>query len=216
MSAKSFPGIECHLALHEDVNGLGTTRSIVHTALDCTLGALRSAGSALTLSLTLAYAATVLAALQDFTGAKRLLAEAAAVVAKEDAGQLQEVRCASAKVAFWAGEYGATVETLATTVLPGDTRERTKMLLILAAGVVAVGGGKALARGLDYLSRAEALVGDSAEDPVSRVHCAKARFLSFLLSRKARECGGGRRSCSRARAPRRAPIRGMPAPSQRR
>ena len=33
------------------------------------------------------------------------------------------------------------------------------MLLILAAGVVAVGGREALARGLDYLSRAEALVG---------------------------------------------------------
>ncbi len=171
-------GIEHHVKLPRDGDGVGPT--LVHTALDRSLAALEGVADARTV-VTLPRAAAALAALSDFSRAKKLL-ERASALASEDATQLQEIRCVGARVAFWAGEYGAAVSILNDTVLPTHLRERLEMLLILAPAVVAVGGGEALTRGLECLNRAEELVTASGEDPVSRVHCAKARVLCFGLA----------------------------------
>ena len=44
------------------------------------------------------------------------------------------------------------------TILPEDPRARLKILLILARSVVQAGGRDALGRGLDFVSRAEAIL----------------------------------------------------------
>ncbi len=96
-------------------------------------------------------------------------------------------------MAFWEGEWGALVENLSTTVLPADTRERVAMLLILATAVVSVDGREALARGLEYVTRAEALVVRSGDDPVAEVNCSKARLLCFFFAGEFGRAAGGRR-----------------------
>jgi len=171
-------GIEHHVKLPKEVGPFGVGPTLVRTVLDRSLAALEDVADAWTVSFTLSRAASALAALSDFTRAKELL-ERATALASEDATQLQEIRCVAARVAFFAGDCGAAVAILNATVLPTDVRERLEMLLILAPAVVAVGGAEALTRGLECLSRAEELVSASGEDPVSRVHCAKARVLCF-------------------------------------
>jgi serine/threonine protein kinase/tetratricopeptide (TPR) repeat protein len=173
-------GIEHHVKLPKEVGAFGVGPTLVHTALDRSLAALEDGADAWTV-VTLPRAAIALAALSDFTRAKELL-ERATALASEDAAHLQEIRCAGARVAFWAGECGATVAILNATVLPADVRERLELLLILAPAVVAVGGAEALTRGLECLSRAEELVSASGDDPVLRVHCAKARAWCFGLA----------------------------------
>lgn len=130
----------------------------------------------------LSESALATAALSLFDDAQRLLDEAAEV-AGGDEQLLRHVRWASARVAFLQGRLGTTWETLSQTVLPEDPRLRLEMLLMLAIAVVSVHGREALDRGLDFVSRAEALLattaGGDAEaallDPVARVQCAKAR-----------------------------------------
>ncbi|HEX8795977.1 MAG TPA: protein kinase, partial [Polyangiaceae bacterium] len=173
-------GIEHHVTVPRERGPLGVGPTLVRAALDRSLAALEGVADAWAV-ITLPHAATALAALSDFTRAKELL-ERASALASEDPRQLQAIRCVGARVAFWAGEYGAVVDILNATVLPADVRERLEMLLILAPAVVAVGGSEALNRGLECLSRAEELVGTSGDDPVSRVHCAKARVLCFGLA----------------------------------
>jgi tRNA A-37 threonylcarbamoyl transferase component Bud32/tetratricopeptide (TPR) repeat protein len=173
-------GIEPHIRLPEDVETPGEKRTIVHVAIDRVLGALRGVGDSPAISTTFARAAFALAALSDFVGAKRILAEATAL-AGDDAACLQEVRYSAASVASLAGDFGTVVDVLSAAVLPADRRQRLKMLIALAIAVVGVDGGKALGIGLDYISRAEALVGTSG-DPVSEVQCAKARLVCHHLA----------------------------------
>jgi tetratricopeptide (TPR) repeat protein len=182
-------GLERHLASFPAGSFAGS-HEVVHAALERPLDALRSANASV-LPDALVRAARALGALVDFAGAKRLLAEATAR-AKDDDLRVREARYASAKVAFWAGEMGTTVELLVETLLPEDPRERFEMVLLLAVAVVSLDGRPALARGLDFVGRAEALLGsheeqerspgESAEDPVARVHCAKARYFCFVLA----------------------------------
>jgi tetratricopeptide (TPR) repeat protein len=133
------------------------------------------------IAVACARAACAVGALLDFEGARSLIARATAIVGVDEMGA-RFLRYASAKIAFWEGDWGALVENLSTTVLPADTRERVAMLLILATAVVSVDGREALARGLEYVARAEALVVRSADDPVAEVNCSKARLLCFFFA----------------------------------
>jgi tetratricopeptide (TPR) repeat protein len=56
------------------------------------------------------------------------------------------------------------------------------MLLILATAVVWLGGRDALAQGLEFESRAEALVVAEGDDPALSVQAAKTRFLCFFFA----------------------------------
>jgi eukaryotic-like serine/threonine-protein kinase len=174
-------GLDRHLNMTDGPPGLGTARTVAHAALERAMGMLKTKGDKNAVTTALARSSCALAALSDFEGARRLLAEATAC-AGADEGHLQSVRHASAKVAFWMGEYGLAVETLSGTLLPTDWRERLEILLILATAVVSIDGREALARGLDYVSRAEALVGESGEDPSAQVRCMKARMLCFFFA----------------------------------
>jgi hypothetical protein len=171
-----------------DPRAPGAGRGVVEAALERSLAPLRTRGDGRALPLILAQAACALGALSDFAGARQLLTEARER-ATEIEPQLRHVAYASAKVAFWSGDGGAAVALLAETVLPEDEGARTEMLLILAMAVVHIDGRAALARGLDFVSRAEAILGarlaDDAphrEDPVALVQVAKARFFCFFLA----------------------------------
>ena len=173
-------GLEGHLRLPADAYGSPSTRTIAHLAIERTLESFRSAPASV-IATAFSRAACALGALSDFAAAKSLIARAVVMVPDDDASG-RALRYASAKVSFWEGEWGEVVENLSTTLLPADTRERVTMLLLLATAVVSVDGREALARGLEYVSRAQALVSASAEDPVALVNCAKARILCFYFS----------------------------------
>jgi tRNA A-37 threonylcarbamoyl transferase component Bud32 len=181
-------GLERHLGV--DPRAPPASRTLVVHALDRALAPLRARDADPTVPAILVHAACAVGALADFGVAKRLLAEATER-AGEDAPQRRAVTYASAKVAFWGNDAVTAVELLADTLLPEDPRLRLEMLLILAWGVVMVDGHEALARGLDFVSRAEAIrtartsgdrPAESHDDPVSQVHCAKARFFCFYLA----------------------------------
>jgi tetratricopeptide (TPR) repeat protein len=170
-------GIERHVTIDGELGG----RSIGHIVLKRALEALQAFENKRVVSTTYARAASALGALYDFNGAKELLAQATRLAA-DDPEAMQEVQWASAKIAYWAGESGAAVQSLSSTVLPADVDDRIEMLLILAAGVVAVEGPRELALGLDYLSRADALVGASGNATLLRIRCARTRFICFHLA----------------------------------
>jgi tetratricopeptide (TPR) repeat protein len=174
-------GIERWVRLPEHDGQSSSRHAVVHAALDRSLQVIERVADAGTLSIGLARAASVLGALSDVARARELLVRATSL-ASDDTARLQEIRCVSARVASWAGEFGAVTEILNATVLPGDARERLEMLLILAQAVVASGGEEALSRGLDCVSRAEELVNLAGNDPVARVHCAKARCICLYLA----------------------------------
>ncbi len=180
---EAIAGLERWVRLPGHDSQSSSRHDVVHAALDRSLQAMERVADAGTFAIALARAAGALAALLDFARAKELLARAMPL-ASDEAVRLQEMRCVSARVAFWAGDVGAAMEILNATVLPGDARERLEMLLILAQAVVAVGGEEALSRGLDCLSRAEELVSESGDDPVARVHCAGARVWCYDLAGK--------------------------------
>ena len=179
-------GLEHHVRF--DVGVPRASPAIVTAGLERSLRRLRAADPQRALPVILSDGACALGALSDFVGARKLLAEATAAVAGEEARH-PSVRYASAKVAFWAGEAGAALELLADTILPEDPRARIQILLILASAVVMAEGRPALGRGLDFVSRAEATLhgrneGDlppdsRREDPVALVRCAKARGACF-------------------------------------
>ncbi len=183
---ETLAGLERHVPF--DPNAPRTAIALVHVALERALRELRASDPGKVLPPILADAACAVGALSDFEGAKKLLAEAARAAA-EDEVKHPEVRYASAKVAFWAGEAGTALDLLADALLPEDARARFHILLILAWSVVMVSGRDALARGLDFVSRAEAILaakGDDdgppespRQDPVALVHCAKARGACF-------------------------------------
>jgi hypothetical protein len=176
-------GLERHLAVTDEAFVSGSGGTVVHVALERSLAALRTRSAKDVVASALARASSALAALSDFEGARRLLAQAAEQAAGDE-GRLQSVRHASAKVAYLMGEHGVAVETLSGTLLPHDWRERLEILLILATSVVSIDGREALARGLDYVSRAEALVEESDQDPCAQLRCTKARMLCFFFARQ--------------------------------
>jgi hypothetical protein len=154
----------------------------VRLALERTLEALRKAGGGGAAVGVFARAACGRGALGDYAGGKPLRSEALALAGNVEA-HLRSVRYASAKVAFWAGEpAGAIVKALSSTMLPDDPRERLEVLLILATALVSVEGKDALEQGLDYVTRAEALVSTLGNDPVAEVHCEKARFMCLVFA----------------------------------
>jgi len=175
-------GIESWVALPEQDGPSSSRHTVVYAALDRSLQAMESVGhAAATYSIALARAALALGALSEFARARELL-ERASSIASDDTVGLREIHRASAWITFWAGEYGGVAEILHATVLPADARERLEMLLLLAPAVVAVGGEGALSQGLECLSRAEELVNLAGNDPVTRVHCARARSTCFYLA----------------------------------
>jgi tetratricopeptide (TPR) repeat protein len=179
-------GLEHH-ARHLEAGALDASRAIVHAALDRSLEGLRARPEDNLLASVLADAACVLGALSDFAGARSLLAEATARAGR-DYVHLRSVRYAAAKIAHLRNDGATVVELLVESVLPDDEHERFEMLLNLAWAVVMVDGYAALKRGLDFVSRAENLVGTPAEtgratppleDPVAQVQCARARGACF-------------------------------------
>jgi len=171
--AEALDGLERDVAVEP-----GAT--LVRVALTRAIDGLGADAAPGVLAPILADAASALGTIADFSEARRLLDRAAAVAANDEQA-LRHVRCASARVAFLEGDFGSAWETLSQTLLPEDPRERFEMLLMLAAAVVSVHGRDALARGLDYVSRAETLLAGQ-EDPVARVHCAMARFKCYFLT----------------------------------
>ena len=133
------------------------SHAIVRAALEPALEVVRAAGDGPVLAATLANAACAMGALADFVEAKKLLAEASER-ATDDPDRFRSVSYASVKVSFWAGEVGTTVALLEETLLPEEPRARQEMLLLFSMAVVMVGGRSALARGLDLVSRAEAIL----------------------------------------------------------
>jgi len=174
-------GLERWVMLPEHDGPSSSRHTVVHAALGRSLQTMERVADAGTLSIGLARAASALGALSDFARARELLIRATSH-ASDDTARLEEIRRVSARVASWAGEFGAVTEILNATVLPADARERLEMLLLLAPAVVAVGGEEALSRGLDCVSRAEELVSLAGDDPVARVHCAKARCICSYLA----------------------------------
>ena len=186
---ETIAGLERHVRF--DVAGPGASRAIVDAALERALARVRQVDPHRALPAILADAACAVGALSDFVGARKLLAEASAPTAGDDA-PLPSIRYASAKVSFWRGEAGAALELLADMLLPEDPRTRVNILLILAWSVVTAEGRSALGRGLDFVSRAEAILAARVdgerpsdfprEDPVALVHCAKARATCFQFA----------------------------------
>jgi hypothetical protein len=182
-----FVGLESHAPRIEE-NELSAGRTVVRAAIDRGLRAMRSRNDQECLPIALADAACGLGALGDFASANDLLVEAAAR-AGDNQLRLRNVTYAAARIAYWRNDATTAVELLAETLLPADHRTCFEMLLILAWGVVVVDGRSALARGLDFVSRAEAIIGAGGlsnrhpnsphEDPVSRAQCAKARSACF-------------------------------------
>jgi len=174
-------GLDRHVALPDNARGSGNLYTVVHVALDRAIDALRGQDDPAVLSTVLARGGCALAALSDFKEARRLLTEAT-TLAGDDGPRLWNAHYASAKAAFWAGEYGSVIELLSSAVLPSDPRERVDMLLFLATATVAVDGRDALHRGLAHIGRAEALLDAGDADPLAQVHCAKARVTCFYFA----------------------------------
>ena len=174
-----------------DVNAISAARDVTHAAIERSVEALRIRQEEHLLPSILADAACALAAVGDFTNAKRLLAEASNRAAN-DHMVLRRISYATARVAHWQNDDATVFELLAETVLPEDPRERLEILLILAWGVVMVDGRAALTRGLDFVSRAEAILNawtepegqrtSSRDDSVARVQCASARGACFYFT----------------------------------
>jgi tetratricopeptide (TPR) repeat protein len=177
-------GLERYVQL--DATAAKSSHAVVHAALERALRVVRAANGP-SLASALANAGCALGAIADFAGARTLLAEASAC-AEDDPIRSLHVRYASAKIAFWAGELGTIVALLEDSVLPEEPRARLEMLLILAMAVVMADGRAALSRGLDLVSRAEAILSASVdgepprEDPVALVHCAKHRYFCFVFA----------------------------------
>jgi hypothetical protein len=173
-------GLERHVQLPDDARGSHPSRSLLRVAVDRALEVVRSSGGPV-IATAFSRAACALGALSDFAAAKSLLARASAMVAEHEASA-RTLRYAEAKVASWEGEFGAVAEILSSTLLPANARERVAMLLLLAIAVVSVDGREALPRGLEYVTRAEALSNASKDDPVALVNCSKARLLCFFFA----------------------------------
>ena len=169
-------GVERHVSPPIDAMSTGGAQ-LVRFALDGVIAGLKDVQPS-SATRILAHAATSLGALSSFDGAKEILALARSHAGRDEALQ-RLVRYASARVACWAGELGAVVETLSDTLLPEEPRDRIEMLLILARSIVSVEGRSALSHGLDYVNRAEALLEAVGTDPVAETQCQKARSLCF-------------------------------------
>jgi tetratricopeptide (TPR) repeat protein len=184
---EAIVGLERHVRTGAVADGAQLVRMAVNRAVASIRGRCRPHE----LTPILADAGRALAALSAFSDANELLEEAR-TAAGDDESLLRHARWAAARVAFWDGEYGTTWETLSQTMLPDDRRERLEALLMLATAVVCVHGREALNRGLDFVGRAEALLSapkgtdlhrDSLrDDPVARVHCARARASCFYFT----------------------------------
>lgn len=176
-------GLERHMRAAQGGDGAGLVRMAAERGM-ASLGASIGPGE---LTRILADAGRALAALSAFADAEGLVDRARAA-AGDDERLLRHARWAAARIAFWQGDYGATWETLSQTVLPEDGHDRLETLLMLATAVVSVHGPEALVRGLDFVSRAEMLLssepspGSLRQDPVARVHCAKARASCFYFT----------------------------------
>ncbi len=173
-------GLESRVQASSALRSARSGAALVKAVLDGPLLDLKSSGAA-SAAPAFAWSAGALAALGDLAGAQTLLAEAQRLAANDES-QAREVRYAAAKVASFSGEWGIVGDTLGSTLLPADAQQRTDMLLILAIATVAVDGREALSRGLDMVSRAEALATSSTGDPVALVHCQKARFVCFYFA----------------------------------
>ena len=173
-------GLEAHVDLPDDVAGPHATRTLVHVSVERCLESVRGAASSL-VAIAYSRGAIALGAMSDFAGAKRLLAQGLAMVPEHETNA-RLLRYNAAKIAFWEGEWPAVVDNLSTTVLPADIRKRVTMLVHLATAVVSADGREALARGLDYATRAQALADELVDDPVAQVNCAKARVLCFYFA----------------------------------
>lgn len=188
-------GIERHVLPANETAGDG--RRLVRLALDRAVARLRAAGDASILTRVLADAARTLSALSDYVEAKKFVDEAWAAAGGDEVLRRQ-VRYASARIAYLEGDLGVTWETLSQGVLPEDARERLELLLMLSMAVVSVHGREALDRGLDFVSRAEALLSPATNgetepdsvrgDPVARVHCAKARAACLYFTGQYAAC----------------------------
>jgi hypothetical protein len=188
---EAIAGLERHVRF--DASIPGAARAILHAALDRSLAPFRVSDPRRDLPCLLADAACALGALSDFVGAKKVLAEATALVANDN-DPYPNLRYASAKVSFWSGDAGAALEILGDTVLPEDLRARVNILLVLAWSVVMSGGPAALGRGLDFISRAEAILAAKPDeqlssdsplgDPVALVQCAMARAMCLQFARE--------------------------------
>jgi tRNA A-37 threonylcarbamoyl transferase component Bud32 len=182
-------GIERHVVPVTTTQSDG--RQLLRIAVDRALAPLRAEGRPGVLAVVLADAARAMAALSDYVDAKKFVEEAR-VVAGGDELLRRQVRYASARIAYLEGDLGLTWDTLSQGILPEDPRERLELLLMLSMAVVSVHGREALERGLDFVSRAEALLplpthrglqpNSPREDPVARVHCAKARAACFYFT----------------------------------
>jgi tRNA A-37 threonylcarbamoyl transferase component Bud32 len=177
-------GIERHVDLRGAQTAASGPAPILHFALARALEALRPAGGPA--AIATARVATALAAIGDPLGAKLLLSQARDL-AGADSTAKRSVTHAAAKIAFLAGESGAAVAHLNAAELPDDLRESIDALLILATETVGVHGHEALARGLEYVARAEARLAELGEDHVLRVRCAKARMVCFYYAGHHRE-----------------------------
>jgi serine/threonine protein kinase/tetratricopeptide (TPR) repeat protein len=170
-----------------DVGASNASHAVVGAALERSLQVVRAADSGPSLPATLADAACALGALADFVGAKKLLAEAG-MRAADDPSRFRCVQYASTKIAAWALDLGTTVALLEETILPAEPRARLEMLLHFAMAVVMVDGRSALARSLDLVSRAEAILAARVggepprEDPVALVRCVKQRYFCFVFA----------------------------------
>ena len=184
---EAIVGLERHIRTGAVADGA----QLVRMAVDRAVASIRGRCRPRELTPILADAGRALAALSAFSEANELLDEARAA-AGSDESLLRHARWAAARVAFWDGEYGTTWDTLSQTMFPDNRRERLEALLMLATAVVCVYGREALNRGLDFVGRAEALLAvpkgtdlppDSLrDDPVARVHCARARASCFYFT----------------------------------
>ncbi len=165
----------------EEGEGAKLAGTLLHRTLDRCVRGLGEGAPADKRWTILVSAARAMGAASHIDVARELLS-CAVELASNDHDLQRRTRYAAANIAFWAGEHGEIVRTLSDTLLPEDAHERLEMLLVLAPAVVAVDGHAALARGLGYLSRAEALVDSLGDDPVARVQWCKARMLCFFYA----------------------------------
>jgi serine/threonine protein kinase len=183
------------LERHVPPLGASAARTAAHAAIERALAPFRAGatpGARRAFPTVLADAACALGAISDFAEAKKLVAEASAA-ADEDATQTRTVRSAAARIAFWCGELGASMDIASDTLLPENPRERLEMFVILAIATSCVDGREALGRALDFVNRGEALLAAQSaasdgvpdatrEDPVMRVQLSKARHSCFYFA----------------------------------
>jgi hypothetical protein len=175
-------GLDRHVSLDT------SARTVAHDVLDRLTQSMMGGTASTELPVLLAHAARAFGALSDFASARTALASAKAFAA-EDAKQTRMIGFAEAKVAYLEGEWGTAVDVLSDTMLPEDPRQRLEMLLILATSIVSVEGNGGLPRGLDFVSRAEALLPEladgtkgHADSVVERARCSKARVMCLFFA----------------------------------